>query len=45
MGGSGLLTRASSRKVMFGHLSKSSDRSSRSAGRFTPTREKKLLAP
>lgn len=43
--GSGLLTWASSRKVMFGHLSKSSDRSSRSAGRFTPIREKKLLAP
>ena len=43
--GSGLLTRASSRKVMFGHLSKSSDWSSRSAGRFAPTKEKKLLAP
>lgn len=40
-----LLTRASSRKVMFGHLSKSSDWSSRSAGRFAPTKEKKLLAP
>lgn len=44
-GGSGLLTRTSSWKVMFGHLSKSSDRSSRSSGRFTPTKEKKPLAP
>lgn len=44
-GGRGLLTRASSWKVMFGHLSKSSVRSSCRAGRFAPTKEKKALAP
>lgn len=30
---------------MFGNLSKASGLSSCSAGRFTPTKEKKLLAP
>lgn len=41
----GPLTRTSSWKVISGHLSKSSGRSSRRAGRFAPTKEKKLLAP
>lgn len=44
-GGSGLLTRTSSWKVILGNASKSSDRSSCRAGRFTPAKEKKSLAP
>lgn len=44
-GRSGLLTRTSSWKVILGNASKSSDRSSCRAGRFTPAKEKKSLAP